>query len=253
MNANSYEVRSTLIVVLAVLSPYLVGFKYPCSDSSWTEIGVGFGAGSYADVTRDCSGNVVSVRNVPFQEAAASVDHYTPAIHVGLRTGIISAEAAHRVFSVEQKLEYRDGVWITDPMTSLFYASPLAGVNTDYFGLDAGYVLPFRSGSLHTRGLPAGSLRIGKVDAFHFRLRLADDVPLLTGGPGVMNLGFGFNLGKPNHLLWLGAGAGLYDRTVFGAQFEFPLSSRTDVRLTGTIGGSATTETGFSVRTRVRL
>ncbi|HLF13768.1 MAG TPA: hypothetical protein VI932_02620 [Bacteroidota bacterium] len=137
-------------------------------------------------------------------------------------------------------------------MGRVLYAIPMLGLNTTQFGLDLGIVLPARQRGYHVSGfLPAGSIRIGKRDGVYFSLRLAGDVPLMTGGPGVVNWGFGFNLGKPRYSMWVGLGGMPYDGMMLGTQVEFPLSDAVFFQLGGAVGGGETTEFGLSARTRV--
>ncbi len=251
MKKISHGFKRIHLIVLLLLSPYLVGFSPVRPDSSSTHIGFAGGTASYADVSRDCSGRVISVTDVPFSEAAVSVDHYTPVLHLDLRAGSMPAAAAKELFDVHQNWSYDQETPIT-PLGRVFYGIPMIGLNTTHFGLDVGLVVPAQQKGYHiSASLPAGSLRFGRSDRFHFRIRLANDLPLMTGGPGVLNWGFGFNLGKPRHSMWVGMGGMPYDAMVFGTQVEFPLSDAVFIQLGGAVGGGKTAEYGLSARTRI--
>lgn len=242
--------KSSPVFLFLLFSPYFLGFNSP-PDSSWTEFRFAAGKGSYAKVSRDCEGNVLGVRDVPFGEAGVGVDHYVSVLHLGLKGGIMSESAMREIFDFGDQ-------WIYDPLTGsvtlaqakpVYYVVPSAGLNVKYFGLDVGYATPFHKGRTWT-GIPSGSLRIGRADDFHFRIRVLDDLPLLTGGPGAGSLGFGFNLGKPRHSLWLGVGGAPYDGLLFGGQLEVPLDDRFLLNIKTSLGGGESFEYGLSAGVR---
>lgn len=244
------SVKGSPIFLFLLLSPYFVGFNNP-PDSSWTEIRFAAGKGSYAEVSRDCEGNVLGVRDVPFSEAGAGVDHYVSILHLGLKGGVGSESAMREIFNVGDQ-------WSYDPVTGnatavkaspFYYLAPSVGLNLEYFGLDAGYAAPFHRRRVW-KGIPTTTLRIGRSDDFHFRLRTLDDLPLFTGGPGAANFGFGFNLGKPRHAFWLGMGVVPYDGMMVGGQLELPLDDRFLLDIRTSLGGSESFQYGLSAGVR---
>jgi len=239
------------ILICVLVSPYLLSFVQIAPDTSRTELGFAVGTGSYAEVTRDCSGKVLSKRDIPFQEAAISFDHYSHLVHFGLRTGVVSGEAGAKVFS-------ENGQWDLSPpnpeqVGTLCYMTPLVGLNSTYFGVDFGYVIPIQGMIDQSEGMLAGTLWIGNKDKFHFRGHLADQIPLITGGTGLGSVGFGWGLGKPRSSMWLGVGSLPYDGLLVGTHVELPLSELVLLRLAGSIGTGEATEYGISAGARFRF
>ena len=115
---------------MIVLFPYIVGFTPNPIDSSTTSVQLAIGSGSYAHVSRDCNGNILGVTDVPFQDAAASIDYETSPLRVGMKVGGIQ--------TAEDK-DYQG--YITHNAGTVYYANPNVGLNTSYLGLDAGLLL----------------------------------------------------------------------------------------------------------------
>lgn len=243
--------RSLPLFIVLLLSPYIVGFGPSLQDTSSTHIGLAGGTGSYAVISRDCSGHALRVNDHPFSEAAVSVDHYTPLLHIGLTGGSIPPDAASELFDIEGP-GYFPATLSVAPLGRVYYTVPTIGLNTSWFGLDVGLVVPFgQQGYRFRTTIPAGSLRLGGRDDWHFLFRMAADSPLITGGPGVYNLGFGWTLGDPRYPIWVGVGGGPYDGLQYGTQVEFPLGGPVSLRLAGSIGGRETMEYGLSAKTRI--
>jgi hypothetical protein len=76
-----------IVLVPLLLFPYMVAFGSN-PDSSYTTLEFSAGTGSYAKVSRDCSGRVVSVKDVAFQDGGVSVDHYFSSFRVGAKAGL---------------------------------------------------------------------------------------------------------------------------------------------------------------------
>lgn len=248
--------KRSRVITLLFLSPYYLGFAPVNSDTSWTEFQFAVGAGSYADVARDCEGRVISARSVPFTEAGVSVDHYYSVLHLGLAAGIVPYEPTRGIFDIPlSRVLHMPWLERNENPRSVGYLRPIVGLQTTYFGLDGGYVAPLHNQKFSlSGGLPAGSVRIGRSDAFHLMVRLADDLPLISGGPGVGNIGFGTNLGgKPQQYFWLGIGGGPYDGLMFGTRMQYPLSDRILLTLGASIGPNELLEYGISAGTKVRF
>lgn len=243
--------RRNLLMVVSLLSPYFVGFEPIASDSSWAEFRVALGrTRSRIDVSRDCSRGVLDVDDVPFNQGGIAFDYHMSALHLGVKGGVMSEHAAKQIYDLAEVRTLDQGVSRPVPGGPVFYVTPTVGFNTTYFGLDAGYSAAFPR---LVHGIPAGMLRIGMRDAFHFRFRLADDVPLMSGGPGVYNAGFSFNIREPNQSLWLGIGIVPYDGLMFGSQLELPLSDFWLLTVGASLGLGEGTEYGLSAGTRLRF
>jgi len=235
------------LLIVLLLSPYLVGFTPDSPDSSSTHVGIGAGAGSFSDVSRDCSGNALSVEEYHFSEQAISIDHYTPRLHLGLRAGSIPPDPAREIF------KKRDSRYVFDDPTGspgrVYYATPMVGLNDPGVGLALGALIPVRSENLVSpKVLFAGRLRVGRPDSWHFLMRLADDTPLMTGGPGIYNMGFEYPLGESGNALWLGIGGGPYDGVMFGSRFRLHVNRVMNVQLAGSFGAREQLEYGLSIR-----
>lgn len=240
MNLRHSSTLKLSIMGLVIL-PYLVAFSPNPSDSSWTSVEVGVGTGSYADVSRDCNGNVLGVTNVPFREGGASVDHYFSGARIGAKAGVAN---------ISEDRSYEGD--ISSPEHTVMYFNPNIGLNTKYFGLDVGLVtfdheLPKFSSDM--RLVPSYALRIGSLGGLFLSTGLCDNLPLMSGG-GLFDLGLGFNLGSPHSLLWVGAGGGPYYASVVSVKGVFPLRENVLLDVRGLMGTGPGTEYGLSIGTK---
>jgi len=232
-----------------ILSPYLVAFTPNPSDSSSTSLEFAVGKGSYARVSRDCSGNVLSVQDIPFGDAGVAVDHHFSSFRVGAKAGVTS-DAFYELFDTEYE---RTGQTVT-------YFDPNIGLDTKCFGLDVGGLFygPRRSAYSSDPGaFPTGALRIGNRDSWYFSMSLANNLPLMTGG-GLFDMGLGFNLGPPHSRLWLGVGVGPYGlgdpgqgKAAFSIKGDIPVSDKVLLNLRGQAGPSEHLEYGLSAGTKI--
>ena len=234
--SNLWKLKITLVPLL--LFPYIVAFS-PNPDSSYTTLEFAVGKGSYARVSRDCSGNVLSVNDIPFEDAGVSVDHHFSSFRVGAKAGIAN-NGARKIFNMAEH--------------SFRYIDPNVGLNTKSFGLDLGALFygPRYRNSTGASVFPTGALRLGKSDGTYFSFSLANNLPLMTGG-GIVDVGIGFNLGRPNSSLWLGVGALPYDGAVISAKGDIPLSDKVLLNLRGQIGDRESLEYALSVGTKIRF
>jgi hypothetical protein len=221
-----------IALVPLLLFPYIVAFS-PNPDSSYTTLEFAAGTGSYAEVSRDCSGRVVSVKDVPFQDAGVSVDHYFSSFRVGAKAGL-AHNGVDRIFDVEGH--------------SASYFNPNIGLNTKDFGLDVGGLFYGPKSRYASTIFPTGALRFGKATGTYVSFGLANNLPLMTGG-GIVDLGLGFNLGRPRSGLWLGLGAGPH--AGFSVKGDFPVSDRVLLDLRGQVGSNEDLQYGLSAGTKI--
>jgi hypothetical protein len=229
----------------------MLGFSPAADDSSTTSISIGVGGGSYAHVSRDCSGNVTGVEDVSFREAAVAVDHYTPVFHIGLAGGVVPARDWHDIFGLAP-LGRRDGVPRFSGTRGVYFIRPVLGFDFDAAALDLGLIFASASKGYQTDGASlVGAVRLGMRDGLNFRFRLGSDLPLMSGAPGIANFGLGFPLWDPRFKMYLGLGGGPFDGPVYGMQFQFPVGRALSFEVAGSISTAVSTEYGLSMKTKV--
>lgn len=196
---------------LAMLLPYAMSISD--SSDSYTSLELGGGAGSYAEVSRDCEGNVMGVTDVPYTEAGGEIKHHFSDFQVAVAAGTTSGER---------------GDISASPMT---YITPTVGWDGRYVGLDLGWLFPIGPNAkpLYTdgsglAGFPAGGLRLGRRDRVHISANIARNVPIYTGG-GLVDVNLGFPIGESGSLLRVGISAYPYDALGFSAQGIFVIES----------------------------
>jgi len=118
---------------LLLLTPYIVAFQ---PDSTNTTIRFGAGIGSYADVTRDCHGNIVKIEHIPFSDACIAIEHEEAPLHLSARAGIFSEERSE----VQNTITSRSYSQLTrvQKQHTVVYANPNFGLHWKYFGFDLG-------------------------------------------------------------------------------------------------------------------
>jgi hypothetical protein len=75
------------VAPFALLAPYICGFAPNTPDESELSAAFATGGGSYAEVSRDCNGNVQSVKDHPYREYAASVRYRISSLELGVAGG----------------------------------------------------------------------------------------------------------------------------------------------------------------------
>lgn len=207
----------TWFLALVPLVPYTLEVDSSDQEGPSTILQIAVGAGSYADVTRDCSGNVLSVKDVPYRDVGASISHQVSVVKFGVSGGATNAPRAREFFgnkySYSETPEYQT------------YITPTVGLNTRYVGLDVGWLFPGGRAPAFgfESGMPSGKLRLGRLDGTYFSVSVADNVPVFTGG-GLVDVGLGFNGWSPRSRLWLGLAGGVDDGLMFSAKGDFPVS-----------------------------
>lgn len=221
--------KSTLFAVqvaapIIMLFPYIVGFTPNPIDSSTTSVQLAIGTGSYAHVSRDCKGNVLGVTDVPFQDAAASIDYEASPVRVGVKAG--------GIHTAEDK-DYQ-GYKSYDEGT-VFYANPNVGLNTSYVGLDAGLLLFNREsaiGSFTNLPLWTGRIRLGKLNRWYISTSFDNNMPLFSGG-GMFDAGIGFHGETAHSNFWIGLGALPYDGAALCVRGDIPTTENMVLNLRG--------------------
>lgn len=234
--------KSTLFVVqvaapIIVLFPYIVGFTPNPIDSSTTSVQLAIGTGSYAHVSRDCNGNVLGVTDVPFQDAAASIDYEASPVRVGVKAG--------GIHMAEDK-DYQ-GHKSHDEET-VFYANPNVGLNMSYVGVDAGLLLFNREPGIDrfsNNPMWTGRLRLGKLNRWYISTSFDNNMPLFSGG-GMFDAGIGFHGEKAHSNFWVGLGFFPYDGAGVCIRGDIPTSENMVLNLRGLFAPS-NSEYGLSV------
>lgn len=231
--------------------PIAVGME---GDSASTSVGFGAGAGSYAEISRGCEGQILSKEKQPYQDLAASVDHRIGKdVQIGLKVGVVRREAIRERWTVGHAVNAR-------------YVNPNVAVELRRFGLGIGVIVadaPLPRLVLgddmdldeRDRYLPSGHIRIGTREAY-FSARLLEGMPLISGG-GLLCVGFGFQP-RPNAAAWIGMSAvGPYDRAGVLAEAALPVRRDLHLHVCARYGSSARVpeygvSLGISYRSRWR-
>ena len=241
-----------VILVVLLLSPYIFGFR-PSTDDS-TSVSVGVGGGSYTNVYADCNGETVT-RKIGYWDAGAAVDYYTPMLHLGFRGAAMPNEVVRDLYGshpIDFTAIFDSNGTGSFHKGTAYFATPMVGFSSTYLGIDLGAAFPLGDlEGITTHPFFAGALRVGRADKFHFRLRSSDDVPMMSGAPGLVHGGFAFPLGDPRMRLYIGLGSIPTNGVLIGSQLELPLSGSFLLQLAGAVGGSEEFDYSFSMRTKV--
>lgn len=235
---------------MLMLSPYIFGFAPHPDDSLRTTVEFGAGKGSYAQVSRDCSGNVTGVSNAGFRDAAIGIDHRISDLNFGVKGGVTHYDALS------------DSIRPT-PDQTVKYINPYVGFRDEFVGMNFGIVILASSPGLSdasTRDLlkikrqflPSVALRLGFEDAWYFSTSYATNVPLNSGG-GLYDVGFGFPAGDPLRRIWVGWSFMPYDEGAFSLKGDFPLSERFILATRGQVRLGDAFEYGLSMGGKVRF
>ncbi len=171
--------RAGALAATFTIVPLAIGVDPVDRDTSFTTFTVGIGAGSYADVARGCSGEVISARSRPVGDVGFGVEHEMDSAVLGVR-------ATRR----------GSGIGGDDAVES-WVANPHASYEGDRFGIGAGITLPDQvSAGNYTDEdfvLPlTGHIRTGnRARGTDFRISFGENVPAYSPGGGAeMTQGF---------------------------------------------------------------
>jgi hypothetical protein len=177
-------------------------------DTTETNFTVTGGYGQYANVSRGCSGNVLSKEKVPFSEIGLSIDHKTK---TPFRLGI----CANRILTRNAN---------DDSSHEIIAVNPFINLESKGFALGMGYFMTNRTikGQHYDSGLHtySGYLRIGNIRKIYFDASIFHTMPLFSGS--CYKLGVGAGQDSPFGI-WFGFGGTPQDK--------LGLIVRTDIRL----------------------
>ena len=199
----------------------------PIGDPTYTAEFV-VGGGSFAEVTRDCSGKVTSVTDYPYTEMGGKVAVQLSDVKIGLAAGKTNALLGYAKISnyqYGQSMVYSTG----KVQRTLEYVTPSLGFETEPIGIELGVLCSTNGQELGWPGAEdskqsfAGSIRFGKKDKFHFTAGYCQNMPLFSGG-GLGDAGFSFPVSHGASSVWIGLGAIPYDGLVFSFKGDIVLT-----------------------------
>jgi hypothetical protein len=240
----------TKLAVIALLYPWVVSFSNP-HDSLSHKITIIGGTGQYDVISRDCSGRVLSVTQVPFSDAAATIEGaIADGVGYKLRGGYISTSTGEHLFRSDWKYDsmgYTYPSWTPDG----FYGGATLRLASNYFGLDLTGLLSNRHiefSEFDNNYAIGGGLRIGYLNAWYWSFDMLNDDPIISHLWGATGLGFALNAAdyeKRRQLpptLWLGVGAGVFDGPMLLAKLSYPFSRQWSGDFSGTLSTAANFE-----------
>jgi hypothetical protein len=223
-NYGKYVSRGLLGAVLLILP---VGYYEDGPDSSFLTFGVHGGGGQVSSVIRDCEGNTLHSSSTPFFDVSAFAKLHLPTrdsspLSLGVRAGYWEAE-------LRSALGARLG------MVKLSYFNPQFDYEFKYIGFGLGYIsngMPFRFDDLRIGdfdGDPpdflrvSGHFRAGNIEKTHFKMCLAENMPLYA--LGVFDFGVGYPAGGST-LGYTALTFGYYDGLGFLHKMKIGLTPR---------------------------
>jgi hypothetical protein len=209
---------SGTLIAVVVMMRYVAAVESPDTSSSSTVIEMLVGTGSYADVSRDCNGKVLGVKDVPYSEYGGTVSHSTSMLKLGVSAGVSNAKRTAELLMLQSAAP-----------STFVYVAPQIGLNTKYVALDIGYLFDISSGSwslqdygyYRKNGTVVGALRGGRADKKYFYARYGMNTPISVGS-GVIDLGIGF--GSQDVRYEFGVGAVPDDGLIISAKGTIPVS-----------------------------
>lgn len=232
---HSFGKRAALAATFAIV-PLAVGVEPVDRDTSFTTFTFGVGTGSYADVARGCSGEVISAREYPLRDLGFGIEHEMNRAILGVRASRMDAGSR--------------------PWT----ANPHASYEGDSFGIGAGVMFPDpnpRSAFLdEDYVLPiTGHVRTGnRARGTDFRVSFGETVPMYSPG-GRVEVTQGFRLARIVQGRIGGAGPTPFDQVGLIVRTNVRASDALGIELRGRLGssegvGESTIGVGVSYRIR---
>jgi hypothetical protein len=241
------------ILAILLLVPYITTVDPDSVSDNELSIAIAAGGGSYAEVSRDCNGNVTSVKDHPYGDVAGSVRYRTSVLELGLTGGQTSGiKESSSLHFVEEGGPGNFGHWIENSPGPLAYMTPSVGLTTTYFGLELGYLFSLNdhrvglNNDAESRGMPSGMIRIGRYDKTNFSAGLARNFPLISGG-GLIDVGLSSPVGSGGSRLWYGIGGYPYDGLVFSLKGDIRISDHFALTPTIHLKGGDAFEYGWSI------
>ena len=209
--------RRSVPFLSAALAAAPLAISHP--DSSMTEFRVGWGSGSYADVSRGCDNSVISASRINYDNVGAEVSHkFTAPVRLGVRGGALSSELAGTPYRRDVR-----------------YVNPYASLEWPGFSIGGGFVKangPFPDEDQGFAQTASGHIRFGT--STYFEMSFFEAVPLITTGYAQVGLGHHF----PRADLWIGTAAVPHDHPGLVTRGEYRLGDRLGVGGTLRLGSS---------------
>jgi hypothetical protein len=227
--------------IVVLLMPYFVAFTPNPEDSSSTTVQFAVGQGSFTHINRDCHGPNTVVE-VPFEEAAISIDHFEPPMRVGVKGGIIqNGDGKKSFFSI-----------LPVEMEQVRYVNPSIGINTQLIGVDVGLISVLNKPYKQQDVILNGGVRIGNRDGFHFSSSFLNNVPMISGGC-LYDIGFGFNPGFSQMQIWTGLGFQPDDGAMLSLKLQIPVTKELSLDMKCQYGLGKVKEYGLSMGTSMQF
>ncbi len=211
-----------LLPALCALVPLAVGVEPAARDSSWTSLQFGMAGASYADVSRGCNNEVLSVDKRTFRAYGGAIEHkFAAPVVVGVRGTVISPGDR------------------TPPYQDWRVINPHVGLDLPKFGFDVGYNA--RGGvpewpSNFEPSPVSGHFRFGSRQGTLLRISVSEGPPLFAPeGAGSLVLEFPVRSVRAS----LGAsGIVPFDQPGFLAGVDVQVMHGLRLNASGRIGGS---------------
>ena len=225
--------RRSVPLLSAALAAAPLAVSHP--DSSITEFRVGWGSGSYADVTRGCDNSVLSAYKINYDNVGAEVSHkFRAPVRLGVRGGALRPKVGNDPYARAYDMEY---------------VNPYASLEWPSFSIGGGWVkgnAPFPDEDFEEVG--SGHIRLGAPT--YFEVSFFEAVPLLT--TGYAQIGLGHHL--PRADLWVGTAAVPHDHFALVTRGEYRFGDRLGVGGTFRLGSSqGISENGFAISLSYRF
>ncbi len=262
---------------ILILLPVAVGVQKEHSDSLFTDLTFGGGAGSYAGryYTRSyspgsgCDGGggyqyVEHRKKINFQDAGFGIDHQLSGnSRLGFRTGFIKDDRVKYVGSDYGSFRLEPNTsWIFNPYFSFegkgagFGLGPLLASKGLYF--PSSNAEDYAKHKFISKALLSYHLRLGSLKAVYASVSQLENVPLISGG-GYLNYGLGTEA-IPHVSLWVGgSGSKPFDSSTWLVKVGAKLSPQWTVYSTYRSGDThgqgakRIDEKAFSVRLNYRF
>ena len=185
-----------------------------------TSFMVAAGAGSYAEVSRGCEGQVLSKEQRLYRDLGFAASHrFEGPFEVGVRATVLRRMPGYEEDAV---------IW-----------NPHSSVEGRHVGFGLGAVSNADRPFVDDFDIwpVSGHIRMGSLEKMYFSIHALEDVPLASGG-GTVRSGIGF---RPNRAVdaWVGLGYGPpYDKPGFQAKATIHVNSMLDLNANGRLGRS---------------
>lgn len=223
-------------------------------DSTESRFGVAFGSGSYSMISRDCHGNSIGAKEVPFVAGSVSFERgISNNARFGIRIDGFRRGVTRTVGDVESfELNPSKAKFGLDDVSMGVMLTPMVDVEQKHFGIGFGVSVPTKSLSIaderFSKSQLAARLRLGRLDRVHIEGSRGYNSPFAAGG-GFLDLGVGFPLSRGLGRLWIGVDQMPYEAAGILVKTTIPLSREIFLSGTGRYARARTitTESAWSV------